>query len=125
MTENYDKNSKKIVYDDNEKHLDFPNEIIYNISYRARFIERRTLMKKDYMKPEGKVVAMSVRENIASSEGSSSDTYKIQYTWGEVPGVRYIQGSNYPATDTNNEAFDSFYDMVKTYLYGLDNCRGD
>jgi hypothetical protein len=82
-------------------------------------------MKKDYMKPEGKVVAMSVRENIASSEGSSSDTYKIQYTWGEVPGVRYIQGSNYPATDTKNESFDSFYDMVKTYLHGLDNCRGD
>ena len=82
-------------------------------------------MKKDYMKPEGKVVAMSVRENIASSEGSSSDTYQIHYTWGAVPGVKYIQASDIPATSTGNKAFDSFYDMVKTYLHDLGNCRAD
>jgi hypothetical protein len=116
---------EKIVYNNNKKDLDFPNEMIYNISYRARFIERRTLMKKDYMKPEGKVVAMSVRENIASSEGSSSDTYQIHYTWGAVPGVKYIQGSDVPATSTGNKSFDSFYDMVKTYLHDLGNCRAD
>ena len=36
-------------------------------------------MKKDYMKPEGKVVAMSVRENIATSEGSAFDDVKVHY----------------------------------------------
>ena len=82
-------------------------------------------MKKDYMKPEGKVVAMSVRENIASSEGTSSGNYKVHYTWGEVPGVKYIQGSNVPATSTGNKSFDSFYDMVKTYMHNLGNCRAD
>ena len=74
-------------------------------------------MKKDYMKPEGKVVAMSIRENIAASEGTSGDTYKIHYTIDAVTGVKYIQGGDVPATNTGNAAFDSFYDMVKTYLY--------
>jgi hypothetical protein len=73
-------------------------------------------MKKDYMKPEGKVVAMSIRENIASSEGSSGDTFKIQYTVDLTSGTKYIQGSDVPATKTGNDAFDSFYDMVQTYL---------
>jgi hypothetical protein len=99
--------------------------MVYNISYRARFVERRTLMKKDYMKPEGKVVAMSVRENIASSEGSSGDNFKVHYTLDLASGVKYIQGSDVPATNTGNKDFDSFYDMVKTYMYGgkLANCR--
>ena len=80
-------------------------------------------MKKNYMKPEGKVVAMSVRENIASSEGSLQDTYKVHYSVDVVTGVKYIQGSNVAASDTNNKSFDIFYDMVKTYLHNLSNCR--
>jgi hypothetical protein len=82
-------------------------------------------MKKDYMKPEGKVVAMSIRENIASSEGSSGDNFQVHYTLDLDSGVKYIQGSNVPATNTGNKDFDSFYDMVKTYMYGgkLANCR--
>lgn len=82
-------------------------------------------MKKNYMKPEGKVVAMSIRENIASSEGSIGDTYKVHYNIDNVTGVKYIQGSKVVASDTNNKSFDVFYDMVKTYLHNLPNCRAD
>lgn len=82
-------------------------------------------MKKNYMKPEGKVVAMSVRENIASSGGSLSDTYKVHYNVDNATGVKYIQGSSVVASDTNNKSFDVFYDMVKTYLHNLSNCRAD
>ena len=82
-------------------------------------------MKKNYMKPEGKVVAMSVRENIASSEGSLNDTYKVHYNIDNATGVKYIQGSSVVASDTNNKSFDIFYDMVKTYLHNLPNCRAD
>lgn len=82
-------------------------------------------MKKDYMKPEGKVVAMSVRENIASSTGSTGDTYKVYYSVNPATGEKFIQGSDVPATVTNNEAFNSFYDMVQIYLNRekLGNCR--
>lgn len=80
-------------------------------------------MKKDYMKPEGKVVAMSVRENIATSEGSAFDDVKVHYTLNATDGTKYIQGSDIPATSTGNTSFDVFYDMVKTYLYNLANCR--
>jgi hypothetical protein len=82
-------------------------------------------MKKDYMKPEGKVVAVSVRENIASSEGSSGDVYGVYYTPSEDGLQQFIQGSDTPATNTGNKYFDSFYDMVKTYMNGgkLANCR--
>ena len=80
-------------------------------------------MKKDYMKPEGKVVAMSVRENIATSEGTAFDDVKVHYTLNVTDGTKYIQGSDKPATNTGNTSFDVFYDMVKTYLYNLANCR--
>lgn len=84
-------------------------------------------MKKDYMKPEGKIVAMSIQENIASSESTTGDTYGIHYTIG-VDGTRFIQGSDVAATNTGNAKFDRFYDLVKTYLYpekNLANCRFD
>ena len=116
---------EKFVKKAREKYIDFHEKIVYNISYRARFVERRTLMKKDYMKPEGKVVAMSVRENIASSTGSTGDTYKVYYSVNPATGEKFIQGSDVPATVTNNEAFNSFYDMVQIYLNRekLGNCR--
>lgn len=73
-------------------------------------------MKKDYMKPEGQVVTMSIQENIASSESLTGDTFGIHYTVG-TDGVKYIQGGSIAATNTGNEKFDRFYDMVKSYLY--------
>lgn len=80
-------------------------------------------MKKDYMKPEGKVVAMSVRENIASSTGVTGDTYKVHYIVNPVTGEKFIQGNTVPAADTKNEAFNRFYDMVQIYLNpALSNC---
>jgi hypothetical protein len=68
---------------------------------------------------------VSVRENIASSEGSSGDVYKVYYTYSEDRSQKFIQTSDVLATSTNNEYFNSFYDMVKTYMYldKLANCR--
>lgn len=121
--QNKQNKTRKFVHKSHKKYLDFHREMVYNISYRARFVERRTLMKKDYMKPEGKVVAMSVRENIATSEGTASDDVKVHYTLNATDGTKYIQGSDIPATSTGNTSFDVFYDMVKTYLHNLANCR--
>jgi hypothetical protein len=81
-------------------------------------------MKKDYMKPEGKVVAMNLNENIATS--GSSDTYGMKYRLGADGVTKYIYTSDYVACDTDNERFNRFYDLVASYIYGIDpNCRSD
>lgn len=81
-------------------------------------------MKKDYMKPEGKVVAMNLNENIATS--GSSDTYGMRYRFGEDGVTKFIYTSEIVASATGNDRFDRFYDLVASYIYGIDpNCRFD
>lgn len=82
-------------------------------------------MKKDYMKPEAKVVAMNLNENIATSLGGS-DTYGMRYRLGDDGVTKYIYTSDIAAQDTGNDRFDRFYDLVASYLYGVDPvCRFD
>lgn len=83
-------------------------------------------MKKTYLKPEGKVVTMSIQENIASSMSMTNDAYGIAYTFGADGTTKYIMGSSVEATNTNNENFNRFYDLVKSFLYAElvpANCR--
>ena len=82
-------------------------------------------MKKDYMKPEGKVVAMNLNENIAASFGSA-DAYGMRYRFGEDGVTKYIYTSDVVACDTGNDRFDRFYDLVASYIHGVDPiCRFD
>ena len=82
-------------------------------------------MKKDYMKPQGNVVAMQVNENIALSidKPTSSLNYGVNYV--VVGDKRYIQGDvNYEASSTGDEKYDRFYDLIISYLHNLpSNCR--
>ena len=81
-------------------------------------------MKKDYMKPEGSVVAMRTNENVAASANGSNPEvyYGVQYSI--VGETRYIQDSTeYVAADLGNETLNRFYDMLIAYINGLDaNC---
>jgi hypothetical protein len=81
-------------------------------------------MKKDYMKPEGSVVAMRTNENVAASANGSNPQvyYFVQYS--VVGETRYIQDSTeYVAADLGNESLNRFYDMLIAYINGLDvNC---
>ena len=82
-------------------------------------------MKKDYMKPQGNVVAMQVNENIALSidKPTSSLNYGVNYV--VIGDKRYIQGEvAYEASNTGDEKYDRFYDLIITYLHNLpSNCR--
>ena len=82
-------------------------------------------MKKDYMKPQGNVVAMQVNENIALSidKPTSSLNYGVNYV--VIGDKRFIQGDvNYEASNTGDEKYDRFYDLIITYLHNLpSNCR--
>jgi hypothetical protein len=78
-------------------------------------------MKKIYVKPEAFSVAFAVNENIATSGDISTTDSSDGF-------VKYIQNGdncNKLLSNTGNKDFDSFYDMVKTYMYGgkLANCR--
>lgn len=82
-------------------------------------------MKKDYMKPQGNVVAMQVNENIALSvdKPTSSLSYGVNYV--VIGDKRFIQGDvNYEASNTGDEKYDRFYDLIISYLHNLpSNCR--
>jgi hypothetical protein len=81
-------------------------------------------MKKDYMKPEGKVITMNLNENIATS--GSFDTYGMKYRPGEDGVTKYIYTSDVVACNTGNDRFDRFYDLVASYFYGVDPiCRSE
>lgn len=83
-------------------------------------------MKKDYMKPEGNLVALQANENIATSgavNGGAVLNYGVYYL--EVSGTKYIMGNTgYPASSTGDEKFDCFYDLIISYIHNLDPaCR--
>lgn len=81
-------------------------------------------MKKDYMKPQGKVVAMQVNENIAISidKPMTSMDYGVSYVI--VGDKRYIQGDlGYEASSTGDPKMDRFFDLLVVYLNKLpENC---
>ena len=89
------------------------------------FRKENSTMKKDYMKPQGKIVAMQVNENIAISldKPMTSMDYGVSYV--VVGGTRYIQGvQEYPAANTGDDKADRFYDFLISYLKNLpSNCR--
>ncbi len=84
-------------------------------------------MKKDYMKPEGKVVALRMNENISvSGVPGANDAFGIHYTITD-DGVKYIYTSTeWTASSTGDEKYDLFYDLIISYLHNIDpNCRFD
>lgn len=82
-------------------------------------------MKKDYMKPEGKVVTLRMNENISTSgdSGVAGDTFGMSYI---VAGDKtYIYTSSFEASNTGDDKYDRFYDLIISYIHGLSNCRYD
>ena len=83
-------------------------------------------MKKDYLKPEGKVVALRMNENISSSGGFAlGDKFGIHYT--VIGDKKYIFGdTSVETSNTGDEKYDRFYDLILSYLHNVDpNCRFD
>ncbi len=84
-------------------------------------------MKQDYLRPVGRLVAMGVRENIAASGGlpggpGVSNSYGVTYR--QEGDTLYISNSAYTASSTGSNSFDSFYDLVTSYVYDLNTvCR--
>lgn len=83
-------------------------------------------MKKIYMKPDGKVVALRVNENISTSGKPVGEVpFGVKYNVA-ADGTNYIYTSTTPSVSTNDESFNAFYDLIISYLYQLDpNCRFD
>ncbi len=84
-------------------------------------------MKHAYIKPAGKVMTMRLRENIAASAGGSGtggggNTYGVTYR--QEGDTIYISTGTYVASSTGSATFDSFYDLVTSYVYDLTSvCR--
>ncbi len=84
-------------------------------------------MKQDYVKPAAGVLVMRLKENIAASAGGSgigggSSLYGITYR--QEGDTVYISTGTYVASSTGNATFDSFYDLVTSYVYDLTSvCR--
>ncbi len=94
-------------------------------------------MKQDYMKPAGRVVTLSLQENIAASGGGipggpgggtigggggvagelPTNIYGVIYR-GEGDTI-YISNSSFSASSTGSGTFDHFYDLVTSYVYDL------
>ncbi len=84
-------------------------------------------MKQEYVKPSGRVLAIRLQENIAASAGGGeggggSSLYGITYR--QEGDTVYISTGTYVASSTGNTTFDSFYDLVTSYVYDLTSvCR--
>ncbi len=84
-------------------------------------------MKQTYIKPAGRVMAMRLCENIAASAGGSGESgggnlYGITYR--QEGDTVYISTGTYVASSTGSATFDSFYDLVTSYVYDLTSvCR--
>ena len=84
-------------------------------------------MGKTYMRPEGKVVALCMNENISVSRGENiffNDAFGLSYRMqGETA---YIYNSTtVKATEVGDDRYKAFYDLLLTYVYDLSNCRFD
>ncbi len=84
-------------------------------------------MKQAYIKPTGHAMAIHVRENIAASAsggelGGGSSLYGVTYR--REGDTVYISTGTYVASSTGSSTFDSFYDLVTSYVYDLTSvCR--
>jgi hypothetical protein len=81
-------------------------------------------MKKDYMKPEGAVVAICVNENISTSRGGTADAFLVSYGKNSE-GKRVINDSNVPACEVGTEDQRRIIDLLNCMAYGLSNCCED
>jgi hypothetical protein len=81
-------------------------------------------MKKDYMKPEGVVVAICVNENISTSRCGSEDAFLVHYG-KDSEGKRVINDSNVPACEVGTEDQRRIIDLLNCMAYGLSNCCED
>jgi hypothetical protein len=83
-------------------------------------------MKKNYIKPEGSVVAMCMNENISASfHNPVGDRFGIHYT---VEGDnKYIFGdTSVPASNTGDSKYDHFYNLILVFIHNIDsNCLFD
>ncbi len=101
-------------------------------------------MKQEYIRPMGQVMAVRLRENIATSAGGdigggtgggtgggiagggsgnpASSLYGVTYR--QEGDTVYISTGTYVASSTGSTTFDSFYDLVTSYVYDLTSvCR--
>jgi hypothetical protein len=87
--------------------------------------KENSTMKKDYLKPEGKVVALRMNENISLSGFPTNDRFGIHYT---IEGdKKYIFGdTRFEASNTKNDRYDRFYDLLLAFINNIDpNCLFD
>lgn len=78
-------------------------------------------MKKNYMKPEGNVVALRANENIALSVGLT-DGSRVSGTIVVEPidGKYYISGNlNLEAADTGDPAVDAVINAINAFIGGV------
>lgn len=82
-------------------------------------------MKKVYMNPEGKVVALHVNENISSSGNVfESESHGFGMTYTIIGDKKFIYTSDHEACTLGDEDYNRFFDLVVSFLYDLDpNCR--
>ncbi len=84
-------------------------------------------MKQAYIKPAGHLLTMHLRENIAASAGEGefgggSSLYGVTYR--QEGDTVYISTGTHVASSTGSTTFDSFYDLVTSYVYDLTSvCR--
>jgi hypothetical protein len=82
-------------------------------------------MKKEYMTPAARVIAMSVNENIATSrpfgDGPSGNN-DVTYNYSMDGTTKYIAFSEVQASTTGNDAFDKYMDKLLMFTHGLFNC---
>ncbi len=85
-------------------------------------------MKKNYMKPEGVVVAMNLNENIATSNLSGDSSPWLIYADprpGDPDGPEYINSSDVQYVQiTNNKSFNDFYNWMMAKRLGIDPLCG-
>ena len=78
-------------------------------------------MKKNYVKPEGNVVALRANENIALSVGLT-DGSRVSGSIETLPvnGKYYISGNlNLEAADTGDPAVDAVINAINAFLGGV------
>ncbi len=85
-------------------------------------------MKKEYVRPAGRVLPLRLSEPVAASSGelgpgvAGGNSYGITYRW-EGDSL-FISNSTHIASSTGSATFDAFYDLVTSYVYDLGSvCR--
>jgi hypothetical protein len=83
-------------------------------------------MRKDYVKPEGNVVALQMDENIALSFGFIDVIHEFTLAYRVVGSQKYIKDTNIPSrglSGVTGATLDAFY-LIDAIMDGLHG-RGD